>query len=79
MLLTHDHYREFTGRPIGDRGATARPSSLSRAAVAGGSADPNPVQDRGFMYSRSIEDPDGYVWEIMWMDPAAPAGTAQSA
>jgi hypothetical protein len=20
------------------------------------------------MFSRSIEDPDGYVWEIMWME-----------
>jgi predicted lactoylglutathione lyase len=34
-------------------------------------ADPNPAQDHGFMYSRSIEDPDGNVWEIMWMDVAA--------
>jgi len=29
------------------------------------------VQDHGFMFNRSVEDPDGYVWEIMWMDPAA--------
>jgi predicted lactoylglutathione lyase len=43
-------------------------SFLSRAA-----------QDHGFMYGRSIEDPDGYVWEIMWMDPAAQAGAPQSA
>jgi predicted lactoylglutathione lyase len=26
------------------------------------------------MYGRSVEDPDGYVWEVMWMDAAAMAG-----
>jgi predicted lactoylglutathione lyase len=26
------------------------------------------------MWSRSVEDPDGHVWEIFWMDPAAAAG-----
>ena len=23
------------------------------------------------MFNRCAEDPDGYVWEIMWMDPTA--------
>jgi uncharacterized protein len=39
-------------------------------------ADPSPAQDRGFMFSRSVEDPGGNVWEIMWMDPAALAKSA---
>lgn len=84
MLLTHDHYRQFTKRPIGDArreshallalsvdSRDAVNATLSRAVAAGGSADPNPAQDHGFMFGRSIEDPDGYVWEIMWMDAAA--------
>jgi predicted lactoylglutathione lyase len=25
----------------------------------------------GFMYGRSLSDPDGHVWEVVWMDPAA--------
>ena len=42
---------------------------------AGGKADPTPTQDYGFMYGRSFEDPDGHIWEVMWMDPTAiPAG-----
>ena len=45
--------------------------TLAQATAAGGRADPNPAQDHGFMFSRSVEDPDGNVWEIMWMDPAA--------
>lgn len=40
-------------------------------------ADPTPEQDYGVMYGRSFEDPDGHIWEIMWMDPAtAEAGGA---
>ena len=23
------------------------------------------------MYGRSFEDPDGHIWEVMWMDLAA--------
>jgi hypothetical protein len=26
------------------------------------------------MYGVSFQDPDGHVWEVMWMDPAAVAG-----
>jgi predicted lactoylglutathione lyase len=84
MLLTHERYRDFTKRPIGDArrdsqtllalsvdAREAVDATLTRATAAGGSADPNPVQDLGFMFSRSVEDPTGNVWEIMWMDPAA--------
>jgi uncharacterized protein len=91
MLLTHDHYRQFTQRPIGDArresqalfalsvdSRDAVDATLTRAVAAGGRADPNPVQDHGFMFGRSVEDPDGNVWEIMWMDAAAHAQTSQA-
>jgi predicted lactoylglutathione lyase len=89
MLLTHSHYRQFTQRPIGDARRESQAllalsvasrdevnATLQRVTATGGRADPNPSQDHGFMFSRSAEDPDGNVWEIMWMDPAAqvPAG-----
>jgi predicted lactoylglutathione lyase len=89
MLLTHDHYRQFTKRPIGDARRESQTlialsvdnrntvdTTLTRVVAAGGKADPNPAQDHGFMYGRSIEDPDGYVWEIMWMDAAAMGGSS---
>lgn len=82
MLLTHEHYRQFTQRPIGDARRESQAmialtadskdavnATLTRAVAAGGRADPNPAQDLGFMFNRQVEDPDGYVWEIMWMDP----------
>ena len=83
MLLTHTHYRQFTQRPIGDArresqallalsvdNRQAVDATLERVVAAGGRPDPNPAQDHGFMYGRSVEDPDGNVWEIVWMDPA---------
>jgi uncharacterized protein len=92
MLLTHEHYRQFTQRPIGDarresqallalsvESRDAVNGTLTQATGAGGSADPNPRQDHGFMFSRSVEDPDGNQWEIMWMDPAALAQKPEGA
>lgn len=83
MLLTHAKWRAFTGRPIPPTSSSEVMLALScesRAAVDtmneaaaghGGTADINPSQDLGFMFSRSLADPDGHVWEPMWMDPAA--------
>ena len=44
---------------------------MDKARGAGGKADPTPVQDFGCMYGRSVEDPDGHIWEVMWMDASA--------
>ena len=87
MLLTHEKYRIFTSRPIADARATSAALialsfdsrdevnvTIDRAVAAGGQADPNPKQDHGFMFGRSVQDPDGHVWEIFWMDPAAAGG-----
>jgi uncharacterized protein len=84
MLLSHGRYADFTKRPIGDAkknsyalialSADSRDdvnATVTKAAAAGGRADPNPVQDHGFMFNRTVEDPDGNVWEIFWMDMAA--------
>jgi len=35
------------------------------AAKHGGTADINSQQDYGFMYNRSLADPDGHIWEAM--------------
>ena len=93
MLLTHDKFRQFTPKKIADsREATEVLICISadsrkdvddmveRASATGGRADPGPKQDHGFMYSRSFEDPDGHIWEVVWMDvEAAMAGTETTA
>ncbi|WP_348720332.1 VOC family protein [uncultured Alcanivorax sp.] len=86
MLLTHDKWRTFTDRPIPPSSSSEVMLALSfdsrdavdavnkAAADNGGTADINPVQDMGFMYNRNLADPDGHVWEMMWMDMAAMEG-----
>lgn len=84
MILTHDKFRQFTPRPIADATAESEvllclsadsreqvDSFIERGVAAGGTADPAAKQDYGVMYGRSVADPDGHIWEIMWMDPAA--------
>jgi uncharacterized protein len=90
MLLTHDKFRQFTPKQIADaktssevlicvsaESRSAVDDMIGKASAAGGVADPAPKQDFGFMYGRSFEDPDGHIWEVMWMDVAA-ATTAPS-
>lgn len=88
MLLTHDKWATFTSKTIPDAHSHAQvllcvsadsrdavDGQVGKAVAAGGKADPTPTQDFGFMYGRSFEDPDGHIWEVMWMDPAAvPSG-----
>ena len=91
MLLTHDKFRQFTPKEIADARATSEvlicisadsreavDDMVDRAGSAGGAIDPGPKQDYGFMYGRSFEDPDGHIWEVMWMDVEA-AKTAMAA
>ncbi len=40
-------------------------------ALGAGGGTWMPAQDHGFVYGASVTDPDGHVWELMWMDPAA--------
>lgn len=83
MLLSHEHFRQFTPGPIGDATAAtqvlvclscssrARVDELTAAAVAAGGTTFRAPQDHGFMYGHAFRDPDGHVWELVWMDPAA--------
>lgn len=87
-LLTHEFYATFDTRPIVDAHATsaalyaltrdsrADVDAIVEAAIkGGGKGDIRPVQDMGFMYGRTFVDPDGNVFEPVWMDMAAmPAG-----
>ena len=84
MLLTHDFWKTFTSKAIPDAANTAQvllclsqdskeavEEIVGKAVAAGGKADPTPTQDKGFMYGRSFEDPDGHIWENAYMDMSA--------
>ena len=88
MLLTHDKFRQFTPKKIADAKTSSEvlicisadsrdaiDAVVGKASTAGGVADPSPKQDFGYMYGRSFEDPDGHIWEVMWMDLEAAGKT----
>lgn len=83
MLLTDEFFSTFTKRQVADATehteATLALSAESReevdrlvdtAVTTGGSAA-NETQDEGYVYARSFHDPDGHLWEVLYMDPAA--------
>jgi len=86
MMLSKQRYADFTKKEIADATTTsevllclsaesrAKVDELVEKAVAAGGTANSDVQDHGFMYGRSFDDPDGHSWEIMWMDPAAVQG-----
>ena len=83
MLLTREKFATFTNRPVGDatrdtsvlvclsRDSRAEVEAFMEAGLKAGGTDNGKVQDFGFMYGRSISDPDGHVLEPMWMDVTA--------
>ena len=89
MLLTHEYFGTFTTKRIADaqqscevllalsRDSREEVDAITQAAAAtGGKADVRPPQDMGFMYSRAFQDPDGHVFEPVWMDMAAAQAAA---
>jgi len=83
MLLVKPFFSNFTSKQLADTSTTAAAinalsadsreevDALADKAIAAGGAQSNDPQDMDFMYSRSFEDPDGNLWEIVWMDPAS--------
>jgi predicted lactoylglutathione lyase len=81
MLLTHTKFSEFTPKEICNATkATEVITCLScdsksevdeiiaKAVAAGGKTYKAPM-DYGFMYGHAFQDPDGHIWEYIWMDP----------
>ena len=80
MLLTHEKFKSFITRPITDVSKTTsalfsisvesldRVNEISDNALSGGGKEPVEAKDYGFMQQRTIEDPDGHIWEIFYMD-----------
>jgi predicted lactoylglutathione lyase len=83
LLFVKSYFKTFTPREVADATATtevvmslgvetrARVDELADKALAVGGRAANETQDLGFMYTRSFADPDGHLWEAIWMDMAA--------
>lgn len=83
MLLVEKFFSTFTTRQIADTSThteailalSAESRSevdtvVNRALAAGGKPATEPKEE-GPMYGWSFADPDGHLWEIIWMDPSA--------
>lgn len=80
MLLTADKFKQFTTKQIADTEtvvAVINCLSLDSKqeidemvikAVEAGGKEPLEPKDYGFMQQRSFEDPDGHLWEVLFMD-----------
>lgn len=83
MMLTREYFATFTDKEIADprttlqillamsRDSRAEVDAIVEAGVAAGGSEVGSAQDLGFMYQRSLADPDGHVLEFAYMDPAA--------
>lgn len=79
MLLQEERFRDFITGEIADASTSKEVlnclSASSReeidgmiaTALASGGKSWKPVQDHGFMYGGSFQDPDGHVWELVHM------------
>lgn len=80
MVLTREKFKSFSAAPIPDAhrqpGFMVALECANRADVdakvaaglAAGGSEPTPAVDYGFMYQRTIADPDGHRWEPFHMD-----------
>lgn len=83
MLQTESRFRDFITGEISDAtrgtevltclsaGSRAEVDQTLAKALAAGGKPWKPNIDMGPMYGCSFQDPDGHVWELMYMDQAA--------
>lgn len=83
MLLTHEKFKGFSRADIPDAEhlpgfmvaieCKSRPDvdATVNSGLAKGGSEPTPANDLGFMYQRTIADPDGHRWEPFFMDMSA--------
>jgi predicted lactoylglutathione lyase len=83
MLITEPFFRSFTTKELADASKTTEAivalevgtkqqvdEMAARALESGGSPASEPMEQDG-MYERSFADPDGHLWEVFHMEPAA--------
>lgn len=83
MVLTRDFFATFTDKAITDprtsiqvevafsRDSREQVDEIMEKAIAAGASEHRTAQDYGFMYGRNFEDPDGNLFNALWMDPVA--------
>lgn len=83
MLLAEDFFSTFTKKELVDTSTDTEVITaitvdskeevdiMVDTALDAGAAPSNETSEQGFMYTRSFQDLDGHLWEVLYMDPAA--------
>ncbi len=83
MLLTREKFKQFTPKPVVDATkatevlvclsceSRGHVDGLVRKALAAGGSAYTEAKDHGFMYQHGFQDPDGHIWELIYMEPGA--------
>ena len=81
QLQTHDKFKGWVSKEVADARTTSEvlltlsqdtrddvDAIIKAAAEAGGKAGTRAPIDMGWLYNRSFEDPDGHMFEALWLD-----------
>jgi len=83
MLLVEARFQDFVEGDISDATRSTEVINCLTAesreqvdetvarALTGGGKPWKPIVEDGPMYGGTFQDPDGHVWEVLWMDMAA--------
>ena len=85
MLLSRDTFKAFAPKPVANTATVTGVltclqvasrdaiDQIMDAALSSGATEPRPVRAQEAMYSRAFEDPDGHLWELLWIEGEAQA------
>ena len=88
MLLMQPYFQSFTEKKVCDAATHIETlvalstdsregvDDLMRRALAAGGTEAGAVRDYGFMYQRSVADPDGHTFELFYMNESEFPGNA---
>ena len=81
QLQTHDKFKGWVSKEVADARTTSEvlltlsqdtrddvDAIVKAATEAGGKAGTRAPIDMGWLYNRSFEDPDGHMFEALWLD-----------
>lgn len=80
MLLGRQVFAAMSPKPVANTatvtgvlnclrmGSREEIDNIMDAALDSGATEPRPKQEQSGMYGRAFEDPDGHIWELLWVD-----------
>jgi uncharacterized protein len=81
MLLVEPLFKTYTSKEICDTGKSteailtlpadsrSQVDQLLRKIIDAGGIETGKPQEMGWAYERSFQDPDGHLWEVIFMEP----------